>query len=1035
MDKNLLVIILLFSSGLCLGQELQVNIKWFSNVDGLPGRQINDIQQDDRGFIWVATNNGLSVYDGKSFKLVSSADDHLTFGDIVNIKKDHFGRLWVTILNKPPIILNPTNHTTQHFSGEEFGDSQLLRLILIDTASNRFFFREKSGQIYYTESDEQLTKVHGLTLSMQDRLFPGLDNTIIVQREKPIRLEKINLEGKVLEHVTPPDHLPDLYESHSNHLFVWDLIGDYKLHELIYAVDKGMNVSPILSDDNSLPLSHDGIDRTIGHKIIVTRDSRGWTWMVFDEQLWLLDAGGNFLMDFTEDLHKSIGRSLPSMSLLFVDKQDNLWIGTGFGLILVNTRTNPFQHYLTGLKNPSTRGILEMSDGRLLVSTYSGFHVVDVLTEESTLVSKYTPLAIERVGNDKIICGVHGNGIITFDEGNLSGLSRVQTDAFRRGNIPFYDRINDKIYVGTDQGLFLFSQEDNLLKPYTSLNEFESIRTADIFCFHDNSEGIWIGSNQGLYLLNHNLGMEAQRNFIFNDIKDIHEDDLGDFWLATRGGGLLHWNRSTDVVEQYTTGDGLSDDILYAVYEDDKEHLWLPSNHGLIQFDKKSKEIFVFYEEDGITHNEFNTFSHYQATNGRLYFGGLKGITSFYPSHVAISENNAPFHVTQYQKFDGKKGTLVDNSFAFDANVGIVLEPRDNFFTIEFSLLEYFTDNHIYAWKIEGLDQDWNYQKENKIRFNTMPYGHYNLRIKAKGSGGNWAKNELHIPITVLRPFYKTEIFYLACAIAIALSVFLFFKWRILRLKENQIRLEKEVNLRTQIIKQQNQALSQLNADKDHFFSIIGHDLRGPLVSLRGLSKKVNFLIKKNRIEEVYALGEKVERAADGVTKLLDNLLSWALLQKGQFPHHPEKFDLRGLVNEIIDLYSSVAEVQQLDLVSDIDKEIPIYADKNALNTILRNLVDNALKFTNSPGTIRLGANRSNGQVSIHISDTGNGMNDEQIETLFEFGRTRENGRQAKKGTGLGLVLCKELTEKNKGSIDVKSQPGKGTEFTLTFAS
>ena len=162
---------------------------------------------------------------------------------------------------------------------------------------------------------------------------------------------------------------------------------------------------------------------------------------------------------------------------------------------------------------------------------------------------------------------------------------------------------------------------------------------------------------------------------------------------------------------------------------------------------------------------------------------------------------------------------------------------------------------------IRDRDEEWTYQKENTVRINTLPYGNYTLRIKAKGEGGKWAKQELNIPIHVVEPFYKSTLFYLLCGIFAGLGFFLFYKIRIKQLEKRQRQLENEITKRTEKISKQNKQLAQLNASKDQFFSIIGHDLRGPLLSLRGISKKVNFLIQNDRIKEVHQLGENIEQS------------------------------------------------------------------------------------------------------------------------------------------------------------------------------
>ena len=205
--------------------------------------------------------------------------------------------------------------------------------------------------------------------------------------------------------------------------------------------------------------------------------------------------------------------------------------------------------------------------------------------------------------------------------------------------------------------------------------------------------------------------------------------------MATQGGGLIYWDRKTDTKRQYTTEDGLSHNVIYAIYEDDAGYFWLPSDNGLMRFERASGEITIFQPEDGIAHKEFNTYSHFQADDGRLYFGGLNGVTAFYPDKVDSKKNDAPFIVTQLQQFDADQGALVNKTKDFQEKQMITLAPNDKFFTIDFSLLDYAGREHIYAWRIFGLEEEWNYQRSSSLRINGLQYGNFYFTGKRKRSG------------------------------------------------------------------------------------------------------------------------------------------------------------------------------------------------------------------------------------------------------------------------------------------------------------
>ena len=455
-----------------------------------------------------------------------------------------------------------------------------------------------------------------------------------------------------------------------------------------------------------------------------------------------------------------------------------------------------------------------------------------------------------------------------------------------------------------------------------------------------------------------------------------------------------------------------------------------------MRFDKTSREVVAFQPEDGIAHEEFNTHAHHQATDGRLYFGGLNGITAFYPNEVVPHENDAPFLVTQLYQFDSDKGQLLNKLSHYHDTQQIIMEPGDKFFTVEFSLLDYAEREHIYAWKIKGLDNDWTYQQNNSLRINALPYGNFILQIKAQGIGGNWAKQELNIPITVIKPFYLNWPFIVLFAGVTAIMILGFIKWRLHWLQTEKEKLETIVVRRTTELAEKNKELESLNRTKDRFFAIIAHDLRSPLTSLRGLAQKTVYLMKKNRLEDVIRLGNSVDAAVNNVHKLLDNLLSWALVQESKFPYRPEIIQANELVEEVHLLYKETAESKDVRLTIELHEPCQIFADRQAVATVLRNLVDNALKFTGQDGDVVISASQVNNSCLLIVADTGIGIPSEKIPHIFDHVSDQTTrGTLGEKGTGLGLFLCQELVNMNGGRIRVKSSLGKGTTFEIEWPS
>lgn len=235
-------------------------------------------------------------------------------------------------------------------------------------------------------------------------------------------------------------------------------------------------------------------------------------------------------------------------------------------------------------------------------------------------------------------------------------------------------------------------------------------------------------------------------------------------------------------------------------------------------------------------------------------------------------------------------------------------------------------------------------------------------------------------------------------------------------------------------ITQQNIELQQLNATKDKFFSIISHDLKGPLNSLTSFSGLlINYFDSLSK-EEIQTLAKDLDKSLKNLFALLENLLEWSRSQTGAIEFKPEHFDLTEVITQNIDLLAAQAGTKEIKLIYADAQPITVHAHKNSVNTVIRNLISNAIKFTPKGGTITVTAKPSNEEALISIADNGVGMSQEVINKLFRIDTKHSTkGTADEKGTGLGLVLCKDFVEKNKGSIGVHSEEGKGSTFYFTL--
>ncbi len=262
---------------------------------------------------------------------------------------------------------------------------------------------------------------------------------------------------------------------------------------------------------------------------------------------------------------------------------------------------------------------------------------------------------------------------------------------------------------------------------------------------------------------------------------------------------------------------------------------------------------------------------------------------------------------------------------------------------------------------------------------------------------------------------------YLALALAF-LGIILIGGYLLLQLRKAQHQL-----------KGQNLQLQQLNSTKDKFFGIIAHDIRSPMVALEDVGEQMAFYVQQQRIDKLERLADRVDKTTRQLNNLLDNLLSWALLQQGIVPYRPQSISIARIATEVLDLFQANALAKNVALENHIAKDLNVYADVNTLQAILRNLLSNAIKFTPAGGKVSINTELAEDNVFIHINDTGTGIAAEKLEKLFSIDKSSQKGTAGEKGTGLGLMLVKELVALNKGKVQVVSKLNQGSSFTISL--
>lgn len=330
------------------------------------------------------------------------------------------------------------------------------------------------------------------------------------------------------------------------------------------------------------------------------------------------------------------------------------------------------------------------------------------------------------------------------------------------------------------------------------------------------------------------------------------------------------------------------------------------------------------------------------------------------------------------------------------------------------------TDNYLLAYKYQKQYLAYRDSIDNEKTIRKMADLRTAYEIAQKQSDIDHLQEEKH--------FQKLLMIGLASLIVMAcLLIFLLYYYNIRKKSINTILAKQNGELEVQ-----RNELQNLISIRNRFFSIISHDLRGPVNAFNGISSLIQHYISNNDLKQLGEVSEYIDKSASQLSSLLDNLLSWSVIQQGEFPYTPEKVSVKTLFNENVNIFKTMAHAKNIRLETFTEDHLTVWVDSNSMLTILRNLTSNALKFTKEGGSVTLSALERHGFVEIKVADTGIGMPPERLESLFTHREEKRTwGTAGEKGLGIGLRLAYDFAVMNKGTIEVNSQEGVGTQFIV----
>jgi PAS domain S-box-containing protein len=839
---SLFIIFILFAIRTFAITQAKAGFSRISCDQEFANTSITGILQDSKGFIWLATYNGLARYDG--YKCTVYRHDPAKPGTISGIEinclyLDKEGILWVGIYNDGLNRFHWETETFTHYLKVENDPQSLshngisviyedqngyLWIGTLEGGVNRFDKQTgKFKRFLHDERNRRSLSNNNVTSICQDStgiLWVGTEDGL--NRWDP---EKEIFTRYTLQPGGPgalgKSHIKVVYEDRQGKLWIGTWGGG--LCQYIREEDRFAAYFIKTMPQDSTNANHINITS-------ITEDQYGTLWVgTFGNGLYKLSREKKTFEPFPPDVNGLPILSSKYITRIYEDKTGLLWIGTEDGGVnIYDRKKEKFSHFT---HNPLDNNSLcseivqafrivpgEGGEGEILwVGTYSGLTRIDRKENKFTHF-KHDTEDPDSISSDLIrdifvdsynVCWLAtGNGLNQMDPKTYKFTS-FQNDPENQTSISYNNLLvicedkKGRLWIGTEKGLNRFNREEKSFTRFVNkIGDPYSLSEDYILCMSEqriNGEIVlWIGTYKGGLnkfvvdtgkFFHYKTTTPVTWGKLSSDIiRKIYIDKNNILWLGTDG-GLNRFDPTTGEVSVYTEKQGLCNNQVYGILEDETGHLWLSTENGMSRFDKKTGEFNVFNEGNGMSIRRFNLGACYKSQKGELFFGGMNGFVSFFPGEVETNPHVPGIVITDFKIFN--KPVEIGGENILEKSITetgeIRLSYTDNMFSFEFAALDFtWPGNNQYQYKMEGFDKEWiETDAENRLaQYTNLEPGEYTFKVKGSNNDGVWNEKEISLKITITPPFWKTWWFRVVLGLSIVLLLLFFYLQRTRRLRK-----------------------------------------------------------------------------------------------------------------------------------------------------------------------------------------------------------------------------------------------------------
>lgn len=979
----------------CLAQDF--DYKLYDNQDGLSENRIIAIDKTSTGEIYVLTSLGIDFFDGFSFKHLDLHPDYTEFSGFAIDSNDI---LW-TIPNAKSGKTNPDESN----------------IICFDIKSRELILPEKiipdPDSIFYKTDYYHVTKnffgeiqliAKGLSHEIENRRFKFTNNyttRYLMQGNHYVKV--LNLHNpnstfypKSLDEESPVFRL----KSHFTHLPI--------------------DSSPPIYIEKDSSLYFEG-DRIFENSILGT-DSILYFSLRDKDFFYNAKLTNEALLIDTLDLRKIISKNTVTSTLQI--SPDEFWIGSTQGLIKASRSKLKYRHQLG---ERSFREVVYLSNDSILLNSYYGYFIYEPsrnnLSRFHENVSFY---AAAQMNNRKLLFGGEDScfKITELDSPNFELQCAKSFGYF----LDIYKLPDGDFLCTTNNGVCRISFKNNHVDIERITTEKFNYNT-HTFCRIQEKNKIAVTHNAGLFLLDietfecEELSFWNQKNitYVYQD-----EDDLDVYWIGTSAQGLYKWNRINNEIKHWDNRNGLSNSKVHSIIEDNQDRLWISTNFGINCLHKYTFEIVQFFNQESSPVTEFNRSSSLKLKDGSIIFGSINGFVHFDPNFDLDQTFNSNIDIVKYSYLWDNETYEINSSNNY--YLEIPKKHNDLKLYLQPNTLE---ERAVYKYSIPGITKDWKFTSTGLINLEQLNTGEHTLYLSKKISERNWSEGK-EFKIFIKPPFYLNIWFWVLSLIALLVLIVYLINQRTKRILKRNALIKKEVKAKTEQIVVKNEQLQHMNQTNEILFNILSHDLRTPLTSMANIGGTLNQMIKE-KDDRAMQIGSTIEERSKHLLDMLNNLLDWTQIQKNMGSFVFSEIEIEPLIITIIVELTNEASKKGIKVhFKPNGKFNKVVSDEEALKIVMRNVLSNAIKFSDEKGNIEI--TFDNDHSIINIKDDAGGIPKHIIELLNSNQQIHSSkNKYGQVGLGIGLQISNYLIHNIGGKLDFEIIPNKGTTTKIVL--